>query len=60
MSKSLYQKELMKKNFIDKRVSRVNISEFNKRGWTLIDLDLSKELIKDVVKGLKMMRYNSI
>ena len=60
MIKSLYQKELMQKNFVDKRVSRVNKSEFNKRGWTLVDLDLSKELINDAVKGLKMMRYNSI
>jgi len=37
-----------------------NKSEFDKRGWTLVDLKLSKELITEAVNGLKIMRHNSI
>ena len=50
----------MKKTIKDLRITEDNRFEFNKNGWTLVDLQLSKELIRDSVKGLKKMKYLSI
>ena len=45
---------------IDIRISADNIFEFNKRGWTLIDLKLSKQSIFNAQEGLREMKRISI
>ena len=45
---------------IDHRITVDNKSEFNKKGWTLIDLKLSEESIFKALDGLKKMRRLSI
>ena len=45
---------------IDHRITVDNKSEFNKRGWTLIDLKLSEESILKAFEGVKKMRRLSI
>ena len=48
-------------NYInDERITERHKGEFNSRGWTQIDLGLSKELIKNSIKGLLKMRKDSI
>jgi len=44
----------------DNRVTSDNQFEFNKRGWTLIDLKLSEDSILKALDGLKKMRRLSI
>ena len=43
----------MKDFLIDSRVTDKNILEFNKRGWTVVDLKLDDELIKNALKGVR-------
>ena len=50
----------MKKFLIDKRIKTENIDEFNNRGWTLIDLKLSKSIVKQSIEGLKKMKFEAI
>ena len=50
----------MEENLIDLRISKENKIEFNTRGWTLVDLRLKDDLIKNAASGLRMMKYNSI
>ena len=45
---------------IDNRISTDNIFEFNKRGWTLIDLNLSEKSISNAQEGLEEMKKLSI
>ena len=45
---------------IDTRISADNKFEFNKRGWTLVDLKLSKESIIKAQEGLREMKRLSI
>ena len=44
----------------DNRITAENEFEFNKRGWTLIDLKLSEESIFQAQNGLKSMKRLSI
>ena len=44
----------------DNRITPENKFEFNKRGWTLIDLKLSEESILNAQDGLRNMRKESI
>lgn len=50
----------MDKNFIDSRISQENKLQFKKKGWTIIDLKLSKESLNNAVSGLKIMKHVSI
>ena len=50
----------MKKLYQDKRINKENIHEFNTRGWTLVDLNLSKKTIEEATLGLKKMRFDAI
>ena len=52
--------KFMNKNQIDSRISYQNKLQFNKQGWTLVNLQLDEGLIKDAIKGLKKMRNKSI
>lgn len=55
------KKNLIEENNLkDNRISSDNIFEFNKRGWTLIDLKLSEESIFKAQEGLRNMRRLSI
>ena len=47
-------------NLKDNRITADNKFEFNKRGWTLIDLKLSDESIIKAQNGLREMRRLSI
>ncbi len=49
----------MIKNLSDNRISKENKEEFNNRGWTLIDLRLSPEVIKSATLGLKQMKSDA-
>ena len=44
----------------DKRLKKEKIDEFNSRGWTLIDLKLSENVINNAIKGLENMRKDAI
>ena len=44
----------------DPRISPENQFQFNKRGWTLVDLNLTDELIQISLKGLEEMKAKSI
>ena len=46
----------MKDFLMDSRVTDKNIVEFNKRGWTVVDLNLDDELIKNALKGVRKMK----
>ena len=50
----------MKKLYQDRRINKENIYEFNTRGWTLVDLNLSKRTIEEATLGLKKMRFDAI
>ena len=50
----------MKKIIKDPRVNKEKINEYKRRGWTLIDLKLSKRSIEEALKGLDQMRKSSI
>ena len=45
---------------IDNRLSKLNIEEFNKKGWTLVDLKLSPNVLKKATLGLKQMKIDAI
>ena len=45
----------MNKKYYDQRINSLHENQFNKRGWTLVDLGLSNEIIKDTLIGLKEM-----
>ena len=47
-------------NLKENRITELNKSEFNKRGWTLIDLKLSEESIFKAQVGLRNMKRLSI
>ena len=44
----------------DNRLSPQNIEEFNKKGWTLVDLKLSPNILKMATLGLKQMKKDAI
>ena len=44
----------------DLRISNKNRLEFNKRGWTLVNLELSEELIRNAIIGLERMKFYSL
>ena len=44
----------------ENRITELNKSEFNKRGWTLIDLKLSEESVFKAQDGLRKMKRLSI
>ncbi len=44
----------------DKRLKKKNIEEFNSRGWTLIDLKLSQNIINNTLRGLENIRKDAI
>ena len=50
----------MENNSIDSRITYDNLLEFNKKGWTLVDLKLSRKSINKALKGLEAMKYASI
>ena len=50
----------MNKKIFDNRISSSNKYEFNKRGWTLVDLRLSKETIHYAITGLNKMRQMAL
>ena len=58
--KKNYKRLFMNKNFIDSRISQENKLQFKKKGWTIIDLKLSKESLNNAVSGLKIMKHVSI
>ena len=44
----------------DNRLTPQNIEEFNKKGWTLVDLKLSPNVLKMATLGLKQMKIDAI
>ena len=50
----------MNSNSIDTRISAENKVEFNKRGWTLVDLKLPENILNNFVRGLKSIKRSSI
>ena len=50
----------MNKKQIDSRISYKNKLQFNKQGWTLVDLQLDKSVLNEAIEGLKEMRLRSI
>ena len=50
----------MNNNLIDNRISNENKVEFNKRGWTLVDLKLSENILNNSIRGLNNMKRSSI
>ncbi len=61
MVDSIYNRIFIKENNLqDNRVTAENKYEFNKRGWTLIDLKLSEESILEAQDGLRDMKRLSI
>ena len=56
-----YNRNLIQENNLkDNRITADNKFEFNKRGWTLIDLKLSEESIFKAQDGLRNMKRYSI
>ena len=56
----MYGNLIEENNLKDLRITDDNKSQFNKRGWTMIDLKLSEESILKTFDGLKNMRRLSI
>ena len=50
----------MNNKFIDYRISKENKRQFKNNGWTLVDLGLSNESIKNALEGLRDMKKSSI
>ena len=50
----------MNSNLIDTRISSENKVEFNKRGWTLVDLKLPENILNNSVRGLNNIKRSSI
>ena len=50
----------MQKDLFDSRITYQNKLQFNKQGWTLVDLHLDEDLINNTIIGLKKMRNKSI
>ena len=44
----------------DERITNENKIQFQKNGWTLVNLKLSQKSINKAISGLKMMKYLSI
>ena len=44
----------------DVRITNENKIQFQKNGWTLVNLKLSQKSINKAISGLKMMKYLSI
>ena len=50
----------MNKEIIDSRISKTNKKEFYNRGWTLVDLKLTEEVLSNALQGLiEMKRLSS-